>query len=43
MRDAMIDLDDLNEEDLFNSINETLLEIEELGSNNNNSSEVLFT
>lgn len=39
-RNAMIDIDDLNEDDLFNSINETLLEIEELDSNSN-STEIL--
>jgi len=33
-QNSMIDLDDLNEDDLFNSISETLLEIEELESNN---------
>lgn len=41
-RDTMIDLDDLNEDDLFNSINETLLAIEELGElDSSNSSEIL--
>lgn len=40
-RNTMIDLGDLNEDDfLTNSINETLLEIEELASNN--SSEILL-
>lgn len=38
-QDTMIDSDDLNEDDLFKSINETLLEIEELGINH--SSEIL--
>ncbi len=36
----MIGLDDFNEDDLFNSINETLLEIDELANSNNNSSEI---
>lgn len=36
----MIDIDDLNEDELFKSVNETLLEIEELGGSNN-SSEIL--
>lgn len=39
-QNTMIDIDDLNEDELFKSVNETLLEIEELGGSNN-SSEIL--